>query len=257
MRSHTDIKDQRRVQDEDRTCKGNTPTKNREFKSNRTKAFPKKIVIMQTQKPQPQSLSGQNNRSVAVIGQQFCAPYPVQLTLQRKGGISFSGDNFKALDSVGNLLFTVEGPAFSYREKRILRDQAGIPLLTMRRKLMTIRGTWEAYRGEGTEEQNLLFIARRSNVWQWTTSLNVYLGSSSQTDFKVKSSYLQRSCTIYQGATAIAEIARKYTVSNVLSRKDTYAITVHPGIDQAFVVALTLLLHEISESSSTSNSSST
>lgn len=43
---------------------------------------------------------------------------------------------------------------------------------------------------------------------------------------------------------------RKYTVSNVLLGKDTFAITVYPGVDYAFAVALVVILDEISSGES-------
>lgn len=194
---------------------------------------------------QPQNSGGRSSPTVAVIGQQFCAAYPVQLTIQRRP-ISFSGGDFNVFDSLGNLLLTAEGRAFSLRDIRILRDQAGNPLLTLRKKLLSLHQRWEAYRGEESKQENLLFTARTPKVFQLRTSLNVSLsGSAAQTDFKVKGSFFQRSCTIYQGATIIAQMRRKYTVSQFLLGRDTFLITVYPGIDHAFTVALVLILHEI------------
>jgi uncharacterized protein YxjI len=187
-----------------------------------------------------------------VIGQQFCAPYPVQLTVQRRP-FSFSGGDFNALDSAGNLLLTVEGRAFSRRSKRILRDQAGIPLLTIRKKLLSLHGTWEAYRGEGTGKHDLLFTVGMSKLFQSTTSLKVCLGSNSHTDFKVKGNFFLRTFTIYQGSTTIAEMRSKYKLSDVnVLWTDTFAITVYPGVDYAFAVALVVILDKISRRESRS-----
>jgi len=77
------------------------------------------------------------------------------------------------------------------------------------------------------------------------TSLKVYLGSNSHADFKVKGSYFQRSCKIYQGTAIIAQMRRKYSVSQVLLGRDTFAITVNPGVDYAFIAALVVILDEI------------
>jgi len=70
----------------------------------------------------------------AVIGQQFCAPYPIELTVQKRV-ISFSGGDFNILDSNGNLFLTVDGRAISLRDKWSLRDQVGNTLITMRKKV--------------------------------------------------------------------------------------------------------------------------
>jgi len=180
----------------------------------------------------------------AVIGQQFCAPYPIELTVQKRV-ISFSGGDFNIFDSNGNLILTVDGRAISLSDKRILRDQAGNTLITMKRKLPSLHERWEAYRGDGTRQENLVFKAGRSSVFQLRTSLEVHLGCNSHADFKVKGSFFERSCTIYQGTVVIAQMRRKYSVSQVLLGRDTFAITVNPGVDYAFIAALVVILDEI------------
>jgi len=182
----------------------------------------------------------------AVIAQQFCAPYPIELTVQKKA-ISLSDGDFKILDSNGNLVLTVDGKVMSIRDKRILRDQAGNILINMRKKLLSLHETWEAYRGEGTSKDNLFFTAGRSSVFQLRTSLEVNLGSNSHADFKVQGSFFERSCTIYQGTAVIAQMRRKYTASNVLLGRDTFAVIVNPGVDYAFIVALVVILDEINK----------
>ena len=110
--------------------------------------------------------------------------------------------------------------------------------------------TWEAFLGDGSSPGNLLFTASKSALLQFKTSVNVYLGSNSllrHSDFKVKGSYINRSCTIYQGTRVIAEMRRKYTVANVLIGRETFAIRVYAGIDYAFIVALVVILDEINK----------
>lgn len=40
---------------------------------------------------------------------------------------------------------------------------------------------------------------------------------------------------------------RKYTVSQVLMGRDTFTVTVYPGVDYAFIVALVVILDEINK----------
>lgn len=196
---------------------------------------------------QPQGFAGPG-RTVAVIGQQFCAPYPVELTVQKRV-ISFSGGDFNVLDSNGNLLLAVDGRVLTVRDTRILRDKQGNLLVTLRKKLLSLHETWEAYRGEGTRQANLIFSARKSALFQLRTSLKVFLGNNSHSDFKVKGSFFERSCTIYQGTTVIAQMRRNYTVSQVLMGRDTFTVTVYPGVDYVFIVALVVILDEINKES--------
>ncbi|PVH63687.1 hypothetical protein PAHAL_2G085800 [Panicum hallii] len=66
-------------------------------------------------------------------------------------------------------------------------------------------------------------------------------------DFKMKGSYFDRNCAFYLGDsdTMIAQISRKYTASTVLLGKDTFNVTVLPGVDHVFVAALVVVLDEV------------
>ncbi|KAK1283728.1 Protein LURP-one-related 15 [Acorus calamus] len=127
---------------------------------------------------------------VAVVGQQYCAPYPVDLTVRKKA-LSLSEGDIVVTDVNGALVL------------KLLKTQLEV------------------------------FLA--SN-----TSENVC-------DFKVKGSFFERSCTICVGEsnTIIAQMKRKYTVTNVLMGRDTFGVTVYPNNDYAFVVALVMIMDEI------------
>ncbi|PIN01903.1 hypothetical protein CDL12_25588 [Handroanthus impetiginosus] len=71
---------------------------------------------------------------VAVIGPQFCVGYPVDLTIVRKL-MSLSEGNFGVTDINGNIMFRVKGKLFSLRDRRVLLDAAGNPIITFRQKV--------------------------------------------------------------------------------------------------------------------------
>ena len=71
---------------------------------------------------------------LAVVGPQFCAPYPVDLVIVRKL-LTLSEGNFGVTDVNGNIMFRVKGKLFSLRDRRILLDAAGNPLLTFQQKV--------------------------------------------------------------------------------------------------------------------------
>lgn len=66
----------------------------------------------------------------------FCLPHNVQLHLKEKF-FSFSGDDFKITDANNKsiIYFQCEGRAFSLSEKKVLRDNVGVPVLNMKEKL--------------------------------------------------------------------------------------------------------------------------
>lgn len=77
---------------------------------------------------------GGGNPAVAVIGQQFSAPYPVDLTIVRKL-LTITDGNFAVTDLNGNIMFKVKGKLLSLRDRRILLDASGNPVVSLQQKV--------------------------------------------------------------------------------------------------------------------------
>lgn len=82
-------------------------------------------------------MAGVNSPPVVVIGPQFCAPYPVDLTMVRKL-ISITDGNFAVADVNGNLVFKVKGKLLTIHDRRILLDSQGNPIVSLRQKVSLI-----------------------------------------------------------------------------------------------------------------------
>ncbi|KAH7672547.1 LURP-one-related protein [Dioscorea alata] len=189
--------------------------------------------------------------SVAVVGQQYCAPYPVDLTVKKKA-LSLSDGDFSVLDVNGNVVFMVKGKLLSLRDRRVLVDAAGNPIISMQQKMISMHRRWQVFRGDSSDEKDLLFSAKKSSMIQFKTQLDVFLASNTTEhtcDFKIKGSYFERACTIYLGESSaiVAQMSRKYTVTNIVLGKDTFGVTVYPNIDYAFIVSLVIILDEINK----------
>ncbi|XP_062005618.1 protein LURP-one-related 10-like [Rosa rugosa] len=125
---------------------------------------------------------------------------------------------------------------------RTLLDAAGNPIITLRHKVKFIH-EWNVYRGSSKEPSDLVFSAIKSSMFQFNTR-NTTMNAP---DFKVKGSWLQRSCLIYAGdsSTIIAEMHKKDTVQSVLFGKDNFMVRVCPGIDYASIATLIVILDAI------------
>lgn len=72
---------------------------------------------------------------VEVIGPQFCAPYAVDLSVVKQV-MTLKDGAFQVLDVNENVVFSVKGKVFSLRERRVLVDGAGNPLVTFQQKVI-------------------------------------------------------------------------------------------------------------------------
>ncbi|THU68054.1 hypothetical protein C4D60_Mb05t31200 [Musa balbisiana] len=80
--------------------------------------------------PTPAAFDG----PVVVVGPQFCAPHVVGLTVTRKA-LSLTGNDFTVTDVNGNVVLEMKGVFFSLRNRRVLLDAAGNPLLTLQQNV--------------------------------------------------------------------------------------------------------------------------
>ncbi|XP_004492957.1 protein LURP-one-related 10-like [Cicer arietinum] len=189
--------------------------------------------------------------SPAIFGPQYCAPYPLDLAVVKKV-MTISDGNFTVTDVNGNIVFKVKGSLLTLRDRRVLVDAAGYPIVTLRRKIVTMHDRWEAYRGESTDAKDLIFTLKRSSLIQFKTKLDVFLAGNTKEDvcdFKVKGSWLERSCIVYAGESnnIVAQMHKKHTLKSVLIDKDHFMVTVYPNVDYAFIVALIVILDEIND----------
>lgn len=203
------------------------------------------------QQPLPSASAPMPALPTAVIGPQYCAPYPVDLAVVQKV-MTLADGSFVVTDVNGNVVFKVKGSIMSLRDRRVLIDAAGNPIVTLRRKMMTAHDRWQAFRGESTEPQDLIFTLKRSSFWQLKTKLDVFLANNTKEevcDFKVKGSWFDRSCVIYAGESnnIVAQMHKKHTIKNILIGKDHFNITVYPNVDYAFIVAVVVILDEIND----------
>lgn len=201
--------------------------------------------------PEEDQLAVPKTGTLPVVGSQFCTPYhTLVFTVQRKKrNKTCSGADLVISDSDGQLIARVDGRECSLRDKRVVRNASGEPLVTLRRKLVSINHKWEAFRGEKTDPARMLFSARTSSVLQLKTSVNVYMPYNTeeeQWNFKVKGDYLERSSVFYYGARTIAELSRKRSENKELLEKDIFLVKVHPGVDYLFIISLVVVLDEIS-----------
>ncbi|XP_028767570.1 protein LURP-one-related 10-like [Neltuma alba] len=198
---------------------------------------------------------------MAVVGPQYCCPYPVDLAIVRK--VLTVADQFTVTDLNGNVVFKLRASVLTLHDHRVLLDAAQNPVVTLRRKIMTAHDRWQAFRGDSSDPKDLIFTLKRSSLIQLVkTKLDVFLASNTSEqvcDFKIKGSWLERSCVVYAGESnnIVAQMHKKHTVESVMFGKTNFMVTVYPNVDYAFIVALIVILDEINKDSKGGSSSIT
>ncbi|KAJ4849600.1 hypothetical protein Tsubulata_045229, partial [Turnera subulata] len=187
---------------------------------------------------------------IAIIGSQYCAPYPIDLAIVRKI-MTIADGNFAVTDMNGSVIFTVKEKLLTFLHERMtIRDAAGNPIVTLRKKAMTAHSRWQAFRGDSIEAKDLLFDAKTHSMFQLKTKLDVFLANNTDQ---------RRSCVVYAGDehsnTVVAQMHKKHSAASILLGKDHFSVTVYPNIDYAFIVALIVILDDINHASKDAGSS--
>ncbi|KAK2379421.1 LURP-one protein [Trifolium repens] len=184
------------------------------------------------------------NYQSSIIGSQYHVPHCVDLSIVR----NVTTDNFIVTDINGKIFFNLKPSLISLYDHRLLLDATGkTVVVTLRRKVMTGHDRWQAFRGESTDLKDLIFSVKRSPMFQTKIKLDVFLASNTKeqiSDFKVKGSWLEKSCVVYAGEShqIVAQMHKKEAFG-----KDNLTVRVYPNIDYAFIVSVILILDEINQ----------
>ncbi|XP_059301669.1 protein LURP-one-related 14-like [Lycium ferocissimum] len=185
---------------------------------------------------------------IPIVGDGFCFPYLVNLTVKKKV-LGLSHIDIDVLDDTGNSLLQGDGKVWHLRKKkRIITDPAGLPLLTLREKTLSWRNTWKVYRGESSDRNDVLYTVKRSSTIQMKMQLDVFLASNVNgeiCDFHVKGSFTNQSFKVYKRDTLIAEVKERFKLGSFFKGRENFELRVYPGVDYAFIVSILIIYNEI------------
>lgn len=169
----------------------------------------------------------------------------------------------------GAAVMEVETVEVGYHNLRalVLLDAASRrPLLTVE-EVGTNRRRWQAIRGGGASRSNRLFVAiHRTGFFETGVLVDVFLEGNSTVhpDYIVHGSYFKGAMTVSRGGGGedVAQIGKEAgSKSSVLTGEDTYHVNIGPDVDQALVLALTVIVdqrhnYDVESSSCSCNHSS-
>ncbi|CAL1400036.1 unnamed protein product [Linum trigynum] len=186
----------------------------------------------------------------------------VVLTVWKKS-LLFNCNGFTVFDARGNLVFRVDNymAASGSNGEILLMDAAGKPLLTIRRKRMSLTDSWLVFEGETTTNPKLCVRKKVLNSKCLAQVSRCGNNNNSNIAYEIEGCYGQRCCRMYDSKRRIAtEIRQKEAAfggGTVAFGFDVFRLVVRPNmIDTPLAMAFVILLDQMFGSSKRSPLSS-
>ncbi|KAJ6362730.1 hypothetical protein OIU78_003016 [Salix suchowensis] len=168
----------------------------------------------------------------------------VVLTVWKKS-LLFNCNGFTVYDGKGNLVFRVDNYMASSGSEIVLMDAAGKPLLTMRRKRLSLGDNWLVYDGE-TATNPEFSVKKHVSILNTKCLAHVAAGRNKNVMYEIEGSYAQRCCAVYdEKKRRVAEIKQKETVGGVAFGVDVFRLHVGPELDSSVAMAIVILLDQM------------
>ncbi|ORY32262.1 tubby C-terminal-like domain-containing protein [Naematelia encephala] len=172
---------------------------------------------------------------------QYCVNVPTTLVLKEKA-FSFSGDDFAVKDSNGIPVVHCKGKAFSFRDRKVITDNNGNLLFHLRNKMIAIHKTFIA---EDEQERELFRVKKRLAIGTKMEATFVNQSTGQPVTLELRGDMWGGSADLSMGGMPVAQISRKlFNARELFVDKQTYFVTVAPGVDLALIAAICICFDE-------------
>eukprot|EP00246_Nothoceros_aenigmaticus_P011979 TRINITY_DN349_c0_g1_i2.p2 TRINITY_DN349_c0_g1~~TRINITY_DN349_c0_g1_i2.p2 ORF type:complete len:177 (+),score=31.31 TRINITY_DN349_c0_g1_i2:1107-1637(+) len=158
------------------------------------------------------------------------------------GQVFSMADSFDISDTQGAPIFRLQGKEMSLHHKRVLLGKNGYPVALLSEKLMSLHGTWEIYSADGSR----LLASVKPKLISVKSHAKVIIHQFGEKPFlKVKGDFSSKNFRILKKKNILATVSRQsmhQDLTKYLMGNDRYGMVVAANIDQAFCVALAVIL---------------
>lgn len=140
------------------------------------------------------------------------------------------GEDFDIQDEHGNVVFHVDGKAFTIRDQLSFQDAAGNELVYIRQKLLAIGRTYEITRGG-----ELVAAVKKDlfNLFRCSFTVDV----PGPDDLSAEGSLLDHEYTFRRGDRVVATVSKRW-----FSFRDTYGVEIAEGEDAVPILASAVVI---------------
>ena len=140
------------------------------------------------------------------------------------------GEDSTILNEAGQPVLEVDGKVLSLHDRLIVRDMAGNEVVTIHRRLLALRPTYEISRGGDT-----LATFRKRFFSPFVDRFTVDIPGPD--DLEMTGSLFEHEYTISRGGQVVAAVSKRW-----FSLTDTYGVDIAPGQDDPLILACVLAL---------------
>jgi uncharacterized protein YxjI len=145
------------------------------------------------------------------------------------------GDDYWIENEAGQRVYKVDGKALRIRQTLILEDAHGAELAKIQERMLRVKDSMEV---EGPDGRRMAMVKKALITpvrERWT--VNVADGP----DLEVQGNIVDHEYTIGEGRDKVAEVSKKW-----FRVRDTYGVEVAPGQNDALILAVTVVIDEMS-----------
>uniref|UniRef100_A0ACD5XDS9 Uncharacterized protein n=1 Tax=Avena sativa TaxID=4498 RepID=A0ACD5XDS9_AVESA len=201
----------------------------------------------------------------AAVDERFHAQHPTAFTVTRSDSWSGHGFNVTSFGGGNAAVMEVKTAHLGNNNLRslLLCDAASHdPLVSVEERRFGVAGQrrWEAFKGRDTRGKDRLFaVVDRTRFFQLGNTVHVFLEGNATgervPDFVVRGSYYLGTMTVSRGndddggggggGGFVAQIRNESGLWASLLGENRYSLWIKPGVDQAFLIALTVILDQM------------
>ncbi|CAF3150934.1 unnamed protein product [Rotaria socialis] len=147
------------------------------------------------------------------------------------------GDNFKIKDEIGQDVYTVRSKLFSAGDKLVLEDMAGNRLIKVQQELFHLHPTYKILSArDGDPDRELAIIKKKFSFLHHKFDIDSAYGQYSLEGEDI----FAHSFALRKAGVTVASVSKKF-----ISLSDTYGVEIVTDEDQAFILALTIVLDQV------------
>ena len=144
------------------------------------------------------------------------------------------GDDFWIETAGGQRAFKVDGKALRVRDTLVIEDNSGNEVCTVQEKKLHVRDTMEVERGG-----RRLATVKKALVSPLRDRYSIDVADGD--DLDAKGNIVDHEYTIERDGHKVAEVSKRW-----FRVRDTYGIEVHPGQDDALILAVAVCIDRMS-----------